>query len=86
MYWVTEEEKLRAVPVMLSGNALNNYAKNLKGCTSYNESMDTMKKWYNSDDKRSCILKKWKTMALTKATAEYPTESGVTYSGNLWQN
>ena len=50
---VSYEEKLKSLPVMLSGDALNYYASNIKDCNDYEEAIELMKKWYNSDDKKS---------------------------------
>lgn len=74
---VTAEEKLKAVSVMLAGDALNYFAINPKGCSNYDDSMKKMRELYNSGDKKARILTKWRTMNLTNVTANYLTDSEV---------
>lgn len=75
---MTETEKLKSVPIMLSGDALNYYASNSKNCKTYEEATQTLRSWYNSDDRKARILTKWQSMLLTEAMAEEPDESEVT--------
>lgn len=58
MYDVEMDEKLKAVPVLLSGDSLSYYATNAKDCNSYNDYIDMLKKWYNSNDNRDLKLGK----------------------------
>lgn len=74
---LNEEEKLKSIPVMLRGDALSFYATNVKKSKSYDEAMNLLRKWYNSEDKKARILSKWQGMSLTKAMTDEPEESEV---------
>ena len=75
---VTEHEKLKAIPIMLTGDALNYFSNNSRACNSFDDAMKTLREWYNSDDKKSRILSKWQSMTLSKAMSNAPEESEVT--------
>lgn len=75
MCQVTLEEKLKAVPVMLTGDTLHNYANNVRDCGYFHKAMGLLREWYNSDDQKSRILSKWKSMTLTDALCEEPEKS-----------
>ena len=47
---VTSDDKLKEIPVMLKGDALNYYANNASTCLHFDEAMSILHKWYNSDD------------------------------------
>lgn len=59
MFEVNNSETIMAVPLMLSGDALIYYNSNIKGCKEYEEAMEMMKKWYNSDNRKAGIFTKW---------------------------
>lgn len=68
---------MEAMLVMFKDNALSYLFSNWKVCVIYEEAIEMMKRWYNSDDKKSRILCKWQKMTLSKAMLESPTESEV---------
>lgn len=61
---VTLAEKLKAVPVTLTGEELNYYANNVRGCGDFHKAMDLIRAWYSNEDLKSRILTKWKFMTL----------------------
>ena len=75
---VTDADKLKAIPVMLKGDALNYYANNSSPCTHFDDAMSMLRKWYNSDDRKARILARWQSMKLSDAMNEEPDESEVT--------
>ena len=75
---VSMEDKLKAIPVMLTGDALNYYANNASSCIDFDQAMCMLRKWYNSDDRKARILTKWQSMKLSEAMNEDPGESEAT--------
>lgn len=72
---ISEDEKLRSIPIMLSGEALNHFALNIKGDDDYKDALKMMRSWYNNEEKKSRVLAKWQSMKLSEAFAEDPTNS-----------
>lgn len=56
---ITDEDKLRAVTLILRGDALNYFANNSSSCTKFDEAMSTIRSWYNNEDRKARILSKW---------------------------
>lgn len=75
----TLEDKLKSVPVMLSGVALNYSANNVKGNGAYEEDISTLRAWYNSDFIKALILSKWHSMSLIEEMSEYPEKSDLKF-------
>lgn len=46
---MTDEEKLKSLPIMLSGDALSYYSSHVDDCSNYEAGTDLLSKWYNSD-------------------------------------
>lgn len=74
---VDKEEMLQSLPIMLSGDALNYFSSEVSGCESYDDAMDQLQKWYNSDEKRARILTVWQQMTLSEEMSRNPGESEV---------
>lgn len=55
-------EKLNAVPVMLTRYDLNYYVDNFKDCGSLTKAMEMLRCWYIIDDLNRSILTKWQSM------------------------
>lgn len=53
---VSQLERLRAVPIIMKGDALNYYANNCSDCRTFDDAMKLLKEWYNSDDRTARIL------------------------------
>lgn len=68
---------LRSIPIMVSGNALRYIWSNTKQCATYDDAIDMVQRWYNSEEKNARILTAWKYLIFTKPMAERPAESGV---------
>ena len=67
---LSDEEKLKAIPIMLMGDAMSYFSNKAKTYDTYEDAMITLRKWYNSDDKKARILTKWQTMSLSKEMAD----------------
>ena len=80
---VTPQDKMKAIPVMLTGDALNYYANNSKSCSTFDNAISMLRKWYNSDDRKARILTKWQSMKLSEAMNEDPKESEATVFRNF---
>lgn len=74
---VTEGEKLKYIPVMLSDEDLNYYSTNMKGYTNFQDATDQLKRWYNSNDRKARMITIWHTVTKSKAMEEYPNGSEV---------
>lgn len=74
---VTEEDKLRAIPVMIKGDALNYFANNSKSCGTFDDAMRILRSWYKGDDRQARILSKLQEMRLTHAMNKNPDESEI---------
>lgn len=74
---ISSEEKLKAVPVMLGGDALSFFANNSSTCESFQGAMELLRNWYNSDDRKARVLTKWQGMKLSEALSQKPEESEV---------
>ena len=77
MCGLTEDEKVRSIPLMLDGDALSYFSSNHKDGDNYDQSIEMLRNWYNNEEKRSRILTKWQTMTLTQAMSDDPTSSEV---------
>lgn len=75
---VSPREKLRAIPVTLTDDALNLYANNSRSCKSFEEAIDLLRSWYNRDDRKARMLTNWQSMTLSEAMEHEPNESEVT--------
>lgn len=75
---ISEHEKLKSVPVIPTGDALNFYANNVAGCRNFDGAMIKMCEWYNSDDRKLRILTTWQSMNFSEAMADELTETDVT--------
>lgn len=59
MFEVNDGEKLRAIPIMLSDDALIYYSSNIQGCPNDADAFTALQKQYNKSDKRARIIRKW---------------------------
>lgn len=59
MFEVNSADMVKAIPVILSGDALLYYLGHVKHCTSYEEIINELHSWYNNAAKRAKILTKW---------------------------
>lgn len=66
MFQVTKEEMHQSIPVMLRGDALSFFSDKMKGCTSYDDAINTLRRWYNSEEKRARILTAWQQLQLSE--------------------
>lgn len=55
MWELKEEDKLKSVPTMPTGDALNYLSSNSSPCKSFEDDMQVLKDLYNSDDIESRI-------------------------------
>lgn len=62
---------------MLTGDALNYFSNGMSGCTSYYDATDSLKRWYNSEDKRSRILTAWQRLSLSEDMSLSPDSREV---------
>lgn len=69
---VSDEEKMKSIPVMLKNDTLNYCENNIKGCSNFEETLRLLRNLYNNDDKRSRILAKWQTMKFSDELLEEP--------------
>lgn len=56
---LTPEEKLKSVPVILTGNSLNYCSNKIRTCNDFEEDVIMLKNWYNLDDWKARMLSKW---------------------------
>lgn len=63
---LSQEEKLKAVPIMLRDDVLNYYSSNYDRCDTFEDAIALLRSWYNSD-RRSRILAEWQDMRLSTA-------------------
>ena len=77
MCGMTDEDKVKSIPVMLSGDALSYFASNINENDEFTRATKLLREWYNSDDKKARILTKWQTMTLSEAMADEPKSSDV---------
>lgn len=75
---INEQDKLRVVPIMLKGDAMNYYANNSASCNSFDDAMKILRECYNSDDRKARILTQWQSMSLSEAMRAEPDEAEVT--------
>lgn len=52
------EENLKSVPVILTDDTLNFYAKNVRGFKIFDQAMELPYNWYNIDDINYRVLTK----------------------------
>lgn len=71
---VTDHDKLRAIAVILSGDALIYYSTHIKQCKTYNGTIDALWVWYSKSDKRQRILIKWQSMRFIEELGGYMTD------------
>lgn len=62
----TDEERLRAIPVLLSGDTLIYYTSHVTQCKTYEDAIATLLKWYKNADKRSRIIIRRESMLFTE--------------------
>lgn len=74
----TPEDKSKAMSVMLKGAALALFTRNARGRGSFEEGMDTLRSWYNSNDKQARLLAEWQSLSLSSALEERPHDAEVT--------
>lgn len=74
---VTDEEKMRAAPVMLSGDGLIYNSSHGQQCNTYEDAKGAIKEWYDTADKRSRILIKCQSLHFTKELTISPNNSQV---------
>lgn len=58
IFQASDENKLKAIPLVLSGDAFIYYSSNAQDCLAYDEAMSTPRLWYNNLDNRARILTK----------------------------
>lgn len=74
---LTDAERLKSLPVMLSGDALTYFSNHASKCTTFDSATSLLRKWYNSDEKKARILTEWQSMTLSNYMAKSPKESEV---------
>lgn len=66
MCQVSENEKLKAIRAMLSGDVLLYFLSHVKEGTSHEEAFNALRSWYNNADKRVRLLRKWQSLKLSE--------------------
>lgn len=66
MCQVNENEILKTIPVMLTGEALLYYYSYVKHCVTCEEAINAILQWYKYTGKRWRILTKWESMRFTE--------------------
>lgn len=74
---VIDEERMRAVPFMLSGDDLTYNSSGVRQYKTYEHAIDTLGKWYNSVDERSGVVIKRRSMSSTKTLMNRTNYLGV---------
>lgn len=77
MCQLTQDEKFKSLPVMLSGDALTYFSDNAATCPSYEEALDVLRKWYNPDESQSRILTAWLSLKFSEELTKYPDLSEI---------
>ena len=72
---LTEEQMLKGISCMLSGDAMFYYSANLRHFESYEELKDGLKAWYTSDEKRARLLREWQGARLSSWFQKSPEKS-----------
>ncbi len=49
---VTDDDKLKFIPIMLKDSSLKYYNSNLRSYKTYSECMERLTSWYTSDEQR----------------------------------
>lgn len=57
---ISDDEKRKAIPMMLQDNAFRIYAKNKHKVSSYDQEIALLKGWYTSEEKQTRMLNQWK--------------------------
>lgn len=68
----TDLEKSKEMFAMLHGSARTLFNRKGKYCKSFEEGMDLIRSWYNSEDKEGRLLAEWHQMSLSKDMEEKP--------------
>lgn len=74
---LTLTEKRKAIPIMLQGNALSLFNKEINITHSYDDAIGMMRLWYNSREKQMRLLREWQGMRLSTAMESEPKASEV---------
>lgn len=69
-----EEEKKRALPIMLKGDDFSLFFNTGNTAATYREAKQLLEGCYNSEERRSGIMSEWHKMALTAAMLANPEE------------
>ncbi len=80
---VTNDDKLKCIPIMLKDSALKYYNSNLRSCKTYSECMERLTSWYTSDEQRNRLLQEWQGMCLSSMMGLYPSMSQVAVFINI---
>lgn len=83
MCQLSVEDNFKSIPIMLTGDALSYFSTHAQSRDKFDEVMNFLRSWYNSDDKKARILSKWKSMRLSTAMEDDPDESKVTILGTM---
>lgn len=75
---LTDSEKRKSIPIMLSGNALSLFNKEAKACETFDEAATLLGSWYNSSEKQTRLLRDWQGMRLTSDMEKDPSASEIT--------
>ncbi len=72
---LSENDMLRGLPVMLTGDALAYYSSNVSDSQTYPEALQRLINWYTFDEQRSRLLQEWHT--LSKKMRQSPEKSEI---------
>lgn len=87
MCHLTRKEKLEGLSIMLSGGALSYYATNIRGIVNnYDQAIESLKKWFTSDEQRSRLLQVWKDTKLSEWFKKHPSKSQSTVFREMCDN
>lgn len=75
---LTDDEKARAIPVMLRDDALSYYSTTFRNSeASYGEIVNSLRKWFTSEEQRNRLLRIWQKASLSEAMRRQPMKSEV---------
>lgn len=77
IFHVSDEDRLKAIPIMLSGDALIYCSANVRGCSTYDEPVSFLRQRCKNSEKRARTLKKWQSLRLTEELMNNPNDSKV---------
>lgn len=74
---VGKDGKRKVFQGMLTSDTLHYFFSYVKHCETFEETVNTLRKWYNNVDIGSRILTEWQSMRFTEELSNSPDESRV---------